>query len=209
VIETVPLAVRGERLALYRTHLRSHTGFELSILNIPVFDESGHICRSVTFDDTDIDAALDELDQRHATIAGAAYTNADRVVAETAATLRRLDLEAWIATMSEDFISVDHRPIGYGTIDRSGLLALIRARHELTATNTHVVAKVYGSARASLVVMNTSSRSVEDSQYEWSFPFVFRHDDDGRVARLDVYSDDQWADALARFDDWSSTVSGR
>jgi hypothetical protein len=65
-----PIAARGERLVLCRTRLVSPDGLELSLLSVSECDATGRFARTVTFDDTDLAGALNELDERSRVQAG-------------------------------------------------------------------------------------------------------------------------------------------
>ena len=58
------LAVRGDRLVLYRCLFHGPDGFEVEVLSINEVDADGRITYAVTFDSDALDAAIDELDAR-------------------------------------------------------------------------------------------------------------------------------------------------
>ncbi len=73
-----PLAVRGHRLGLALTTFTAPNGFLGVSLTLLELDEAGLASRYVEFDETDLPAALAELEERHRLIEGDAYTDADR-----------------------------------------------------------------------------------------------------------------------------------
>ena len=207
ILVHLPLAVRGERLALNRVRPISADGFELSLLSVSESDGAGRLRRLTTFDDTDLLGALDTLESRHRELVGDAYTEADRIIAVAAATLAGYDVAGMDAVLAPDLVSTDHRPIGYGTLDRDALLAFLRTRSELTPVTTSMLSKIYRSDRASLLACRTTGRTAADSEYEWVYAMVYRHAANGLVTHLDVFADDQWSEAVALFDEWSTGLS--
>jgi hypothetical protein len=66
-----PVAIRGNRLALMRVSYTEHdTGFEGSALIINEVRDDGVGTANLIFDEDDLDAAVAELERRHAAIAG-------------------------------------------------------------------------------------------------------------------------------------------
>jgi len=68
--DIVPLAVRGDRLALVRDRLR-HGADELEVLNLWEIDEEGRLAHATLFDTADFADAVHLLDVRHAALTGA------------------------------------------------------------------------------------------------------------------------------------------
>jgi hypothetical protein len=66
-----PLAIRGDRVALFRVTL-SRDGFAATMLGVYETDERGLVVRGTSFDDEDLDLALDELEDRFVAGEGAA-----------------------------------------------------------------------------------------------------------------------------------------
>src|SRR5262249_16466123 len=81
-----PLAVRGDARALYRWAYQQDGGFEApGITVIEMVDDL--VQRVTSFDESDLDAALELLEARYAEIAGDAYLQVERNVAEAIALL--------------------------------------------------------------------------------------------------------------------------
>ena len=64
-VEVVPLAVRGEHLALVEWRCRTPSGFEATYLNVHAFDDAGQLAEQVRFDGDDFEGAYRELEQRY------------------------------------------------------------------------------------------------------------------------------------------------
>ena len=77
-----PIAVRGERLALARTRAVAPSGFELVSLGVFEADAEGRFSSLTFFDESDLVAALEELEQRHRELSGDAYPPNERLFVE-------------------------------------------------------------------------------------------------------------------------------
>lgn len=64
-IELVPIAVRGDRVALCRALLTDASGNEIVALQVLTLDERGLRTACVSFDEDDVAAAMGELETRH------------------------------------------------------------------------------------------------------------------------------------------------
>jgi len=194
-----PLAVRGERLALARALLTSAEGFELTFLSVWELDASGLWSRTVTFDVTDLVGAVAELEERHRRLAGDAYTNIDRHLADFAAVYSRGDRAAVETFLAPGLMSTDHRHIGYGTLDRDGMLAWFESRSQTALSMTVLNTKIHVTERVSLVAGLVLGATQEGSSYEWCTAMVTVHDEQGRACTVDLFDAEQWADAVAVF----------
>lgn len=128
---------------------------------------SGRICRWVTFDEDDLLGALDELEARHRVLAGDTYSDVEHVLAENVAATNRHDWTAYEAGMTPDLVATDHRIVGFGTLDRDGLLAWSRTREELIPNSTTVISKVYGDGPAILATGRATGVTADGNEYEW------------------------------------------
>ena len=64
-VTTVPIAVRGERLALLRRTWHQADGFDLPLLAVGEVDADGRTTANVMFDAEDMAAAVAELERRY------------------------------------------------------------------------------------------------------------------------------------------------
>ena len=73
VFTAQPIAVRGERLALTRVQMASPEGFEIRLVGLYDHDSDGRLTFFAHYDESDLPAALDELDARYIAAEGAEY----------------------------------------------------------------------------------------------------------------------------------------
>ena len=109
--------------------------------------------------------------------------------------------------MAPDFIAIDHRPLGFAPATAEEYLA--RSRDLVaSAPELHTVArKPFFAPQAGISVAAFLGASVEGSEYEWNLVFVASADTHGRYQRIEYFPEDQWTEALARFDQLAA-VSG-
>ena len=81
-VDHVPVAIRGERLALLRRTWRRPDGFVLPVLVVVELDADGLFATNVMFDPDDLASALDELDRRYLVGAGAEHEQLLRPIIE-------------------------------------------------------------------------------------------------------------------------------
>ncbi len=113
------------------------------------------------------------------------------------------DWEGLNELTTPDLVSTDHRPMGYGTLGREGMLEWHRTMREVSPVNTNVFSKIYRSGRCSLASGRNTGHTADDGEWEWSYVLVGDHAADGRLRRLHLFPDDQWAEARTLFDEWS------
>lgn len=128
VWETVPIAVRGERLSLSRDTFKSADPlleFQVTALGVMEVDEQGRAHASVLFDEDNLDAAFAELEARHAALTRADELGrgkpeppvlenaASRVHGEHLELSQRAEWDALAASHAEDAVVEDRRQ-GFG-----------------------------------------------------------------------------------------------
>ena len=64
VVRPEPIAVRGDRLALIRLHCGEPPAFTMQLLSVYELDGASRIVRESDFDEDQLDAVFDELDER-------------------------------------------------------------------------------------------------------------------------------------------------
>ncbi len=123
---------------------------------------------------------------------------AGQVLRAFAGALRASDPEAAIALLGPEFSVVDHRRIGLGTLDRDryadslrsatamGSMALSRARRIRDGGALTVTRNYYRDAGTGQEYVDTVSLLLADDQH---------------VTRIEHFGPDEWAAALARFDE--------
>jgi class 3 adenylate cyclase/tetratricopeptide (TPR) repeat protein len=118
-----PLATRGERLYLYRATLVMRNGFDICLLNVFEVDENGKPTANILFAEDDLDAAMAELEARHARQTEP-DTFAVRVVRRFSDVVASGDLDAFDAMIADGSTFEDRR---------AGLRTLIQGRAERRA----------------------------------------------------------------------------
>ena len=112
-IEAEPVAVRGERLALLRLRCVQDPDFQSSWLAIYEYDDEDRLVLEVDFDDDDLDAALDELDERYFAGEGAEHAEMGALAAVWMRTFHEQDWDAYPAILADDFVAVSHFQFGF------------------------------------------------------------------------------------------------
>lgn len=99
-LDIVPLAVRGERVALVEYRGRTPGGYEATYLNVNEVDAAGQLVEQVRFDGDDFEGAYRELEQRHYTGEGAAFAAGGALQADYVTALNRRDLDRVFGELS-------------------------------------------------------------------------------------------------------------
>jgi hypothetical protein len=198
-----PIAVRGERLALARTRAIAPSGFELVSLGIVEIDADGRYCSWTFFDDTDLVAALETLEQRHRELSGDAYPPNEQLFVERSIAYQHGDLDTMLGSSGADYQVVDHTPVGFGAADAAGLRAQIDAQSAQIPT-VAIQAKRYVSERAILEATSNRGTTQDGHDYAWAYATVACFDRDGRIAADHAFPIEHWDEARALFDEWTA-----
>lgn len=193
------IAVRGEELALIRA-VREDGSVAWSVEEV---DGDGRVVDWSLFDDAA--EAADALDERFFELdPGSRHPGAEFISA-----LRAIDPERGAASVTDDFVAVDHRGLGFGTLDRDGWLAALVSldgARPITIVSEHL-------DRVGDVAMNRVIGLFPEGDGEVVFLTVdlFRGD---RMARTELFELDDEPAARARFHelgeaDTSSTLATR
>jgi class 3 adenylate cyclase/ketosteroid isomerase-like protein/tetratricopeptide (TPR) repeat protein len=203
-----PVAIRGDRLCLAARTWATPSGDETRSLTIDELDEHGRLRRVVLHDGDALDAAVADLDARF--LAGEG-SGALPVLAAGVAWIeasRAQDIDALRTLVAPELLCVDHQPLGFGTLDREGLLAATQLRFELSADDVVIVRSVQVDGRALLALHYAETATEDRSRYEREAVYVLRVDAAGRIDRWDVYGDGQHDAALARFRELAAPRTG-
>ena len=174
---------------------RTPTGDESARLSVNELDEDGRMARSVLFDDDDLVAAIAELDRAYFVGEGAPFQRVLRAVGRYSAAYEERDDKDRLAP---DFVLVDHQPLGFGVGDRDYFLEMER----VDQTEGRGVNRVlYVNEHALLAVNAQTPISQHGSRYERSGCVVMGVDASDRINRIEMFADDDFAAALARFDE--------
>ena len=169
----VTLVCRGEWHSLGRGVLRTETGDEVVFLVVCSSSSLGSITRLTFFDDGDLDAATELLDEWY-------VASLDDHSAYTA--LRCFDyrgafsagnVEAVAALVHNDAVRIDHREMGYGTSDKSESRAIVQAWADSAVNqNSYVWMDVWGTRSIGRTL--SMSTTAQGSTYEIELVSVAR-----------------------------------
>jgi class 3 adenylate cyclase/ketosteroid isomerase-like protein len=197
-VENVPIATRGEHIALAHTRWTGLADGEA--LSLTELNEEGEVTARLRFDIDDRDGAFDELDRRYEAIEPG-FAIGHRFV-------RALNARDWVelaATLTEDFVFVDSFPATAEALDRDGYIEYLRATVELAPElrmRMHAVPVVGpngGIVRTAFEGPGLAGGTTDTSGYTLGFVH------DGRFSRMEVFDLDQLDVALRRLDELRSS----
>ena len=181
-----PLAVRGESLMLSRGGYRVADGREVMFLVVYELDGEGLIARGTHFDEDELVAAVDELDERYLAGEGAPYA---RMVNGRRALVRALAQgdEAAKQHFAPGFEFVDHRALSWPLTDAEGWIEMTRQLDMVVSNGALIVRTVHFAGRAELVSADFSGTTDDGSEYAWSTHVVALYDEQGRTLRRENF----------------------
>ena len=191
------LALRGQRVALVRRRLKFVTGFEMTHLAFVEVDADERISRGVLFDEDDLDAAVQELEDR--TCAGATVREALAVrrLGDHVRAFARRDWDALSELYAPAHVFTDHRqsPSPHDTFP-----ALLRAAMEDAPDSTLLYRTVEhrgDAGMALLALLPDAKASSPAAMQAWA---VWRSVA-GAVESIDLYDPGDEASARVRFEE--------
>ena len=129
-IDVEPIATRGDHLGLLRVVYRMAEDLaQVEVLLLVETDDAGLGAAGDIFDAEQLDEAIALLEERFLT-GEAAGSEAWRALSEGIEGVNRRDLEPIRARLDDSFVAVDHRPIGWGRLDRDTYPRLYRVAWE-------------------------------------------------------------------------------
>ena len=173
----------------------------MEMVSIVEFDEDGRQRYVTHYDVGDLAAALDELEQRFIEGEGAAHSGDLEIVRAVHKSMAEGDVETLAAYLAPHLVVVDHRPIGWGDRDRETFLAAVGIRPSTFGSGLMIIKRIErltsGAALASYEIRATSPEGIESVEAGFTIILI----DDGLVTRSEVFSDDDEAAAIGRFDE--------
>jgi class 3 adenylate cyclase len=195
------LATRGERLALFRQRFegsdRNVGPSEAEWLWVLEMNDRGERVAAVMIDPDDLDAAYAELDARYLAGEAAPFRHVKVISAFKRAFAAR-DWDAMASATAPDFVLVDHRPLGWGTLDGPTYLESLKALAGLAPDTRFRTDHLWVSARG-LMFVNVLHGTRDGGAFEEPRLHVYEFDDQGRACRQDFYTLKQLDEARARF----------
>ncbi len=183
--ETRALAVRGERLYLFRNRLINDAGYETTYLFLYEIGDDGLIHYEGRFDEDDFEGAYRELERRYCAGEGAAFAEGAAVATEWLMTSNQGDFDRVFGELTDPEMRVENRSSSVWP-DRSAA-ELRTSLEELTAMVAS--ARSWNSVECwlspTLCVGRHERQTVglNGEQYAWTQLFVFEARD-GRCAGL-------------------------
>ena len=160
--EVVCLATRGQRLTLDRIAFSGDLGFEADVLQVAETDEHGQTTSFAVFDPDDIDDAFAELDERF--VASGEAGECARLGVESVRAYNRRDWDSYLALLGDNFVFVEHKPAGRGTIlGGEAYVASSRGIVELVPDLYMTIPKTLSETDSVVLAMTTLSRQETSS----------------------------------------------
>ena len=150
------------------------------------------------FDDDDLTVALAELDRSYYFGEGAPFQRVLTAVGRYRAAVVGHDVDWARKRLAPDFVMVDHQPLGFGSGDRDYFLEWTRTDDE---GGSGFNAVVFVNDNALLGVYRQTPVTREGNRYERAGCIVLGVDASDLVNRFEMFADDDFAAALACFDE--------
>lgn len=201
--KTVPIAVRGQRLALSRTRFtgrdRGPGAFHSDLLGIVEVDDDQRIVARVIFDTDDFDAAFAELDAKYAAGEARSHAQTWSVVTRAYAALNRHE------QFERDWIYADHRR-GTPFASTSSATSTHPDVWEVTPNvNAHIEVVHRLTDGAVLVTSVVGGSSQDGFEAEWRFVQLLTVAGSS-IERCELFDEADLEAALARFDGLSRST---
>ncbi len=200
VVRPEPIAVRGDRLALIRLHCGEPPAFTMQLLSVYELDGASRIVRESDFDEDQLDAAFDELDERWISGEGADHEYMIRRMGDFRTASAHRDWSAQEALVAEDFVFVDHRPIGLPENDRAGYVSVMRESVGQTP-GIRLLHRSLG-VRGDTVLARTGrvGATSDGAEYEWEQIAVMDWAA-GLLRRVELFPLEREGEARVRFEE--------
>jgi len=198
-IDVDVIAVRGERLAVTRTRFVSADGFETVEYDVIESNERGLIETVTAYGEGDLDAALDELDERYIAGEGAEYEYVIRRNRDFRAASAARDWTALAALLSDDFVFTDHRSIGLPSNDRAGYIAVAAASVDQTPDMRMVARTLEVRGNTTMFRTRRLGTTPEGFAYDWE-QIAVGQSAAGLIRRIELFPVEQALAARTRFE---------
>ena len=208
VLRHEALASRGAYLALRRATITTPDGFEVNQLVLGETDDEGRFVHMSFYGNDDMPAAMMELSQRWLALPDGPPSKTFETLATSLGAFAR-GSESCLDTVTDDFLLVDHDPMGFGALTAEQFWA---ERHSADPTSTLAARIVYFERITEHVALFRSRSSVSDDtgvqSGEWDRLNLVVLTDDGLIARQEWFHPDDRQHALDRFDHFCALHDG-
>ena len=201
------LAVRGERLNLMRTSFATEGDMHLVILSVCETDGDGLVSRIALYDDNALDDAVAELEARYVAGEGRPHAAVLETVAQSSVASNAKDWACTRSLYNEDFTFVDHTPVGWPDLDLDGYIQIQQSYSDQVQL-TSLTRWIHVLDRTMLATAETIGTDAAGGTFEWAFHGVSTFDAEHRYLRSEMYAEDDFDAALARFDELAAGAPG-
>ena len=199
-----PVAIRGDHLALGFLKTVGASRFDVEVLQLSECNDNDEMIHVATFDGTDLDSAFAALDERW--LAGD-VPEPERVCLAFTRCLNAHDWDGLRSLLTDDFVQLDHRPAGYGTIEgRESYLALAQTGRGLTPDKVDRTVAFFGPPGHSVALIRGYGTTDHGSTLEWEVLGAGALSD-GKLCRLELFDPANLDAALARALEYSGAGS--
>ncbi len=203
-----PIAIRGERLALWDVCYRTRDfDFEVRTVELEEYTADGLLFATAAFDPEAIDDAFAELEERW--LASQDATETDRLVARFFRAYSALNTDACREVLADDLVYVDNRPASFGT--RRGVDAFIEQMDGLRSLVSEMRARMLALYKvgksANVTVWRRQANDENGNPVVWDHltAGIVR---DGRIQRIEHFPPDRFDLAMRRAEELDHDASG-
>lgn len=195
-VTSTMIATRGERLTMGRFHISTGDNtYHNDVLGIVEIDAFDRIATCLMFDDTDMDAAFQELESRYLAGEAASYARTWSVILTSYEKYGRHELPS----TTPDWANIDHRRVT--TMPAGELLEHSQATWDVTPDAKIYFERVHRLNDVGAVFTQVvSGTSQEGFKAEWRMVDLVMIEGD-LICRCEIFDDSDLDAALARFDE--------
>jgi class 3 adenylate cyclase/ketosteroid isomerase-like protein/tetratricopeptide (TPR) repeat protein len=208
-VAVVPIAVRGERLALVREVFSGKVDEAYETVNLQVIEAGpdGRVAWTVAFDPDDYADAFAELDARYAAGEGAAAASVVRVTGRFLQSVADRDWATARSCLADDFVFVDNRPASLGTHTADSWLESVRVLADVMP-GMHARYRRYVCIDTDIALVDNvvMAEGAVDAHVEIANLAIVRATDDA-ITHMELFPPDAIEDAIGRFEDLHAAAS--
>jgi hypothetical protein len=196
------VAVRGDLLCLTRNHARrSDSGSEVDLHIVLEINDAGLATRSARFDDEDLKAAHDCLNQWWIESLPPELATVAATAAKLARSAHEGDAKALDGLLDDDLVFTDHRPLGFGQVDKHDTIDLFVSAYQESPGYVALLKTIERLTPAGYV----GGGSAVSTNGFVTTPIALAIVEDKLIAHAEYFDANDLEKALARFDELTST----